>query len=134
MDFLEDLLDFGDRKRRKNGGLFPQGNRGGIPNNRDHHDDDHYDDDHDHHQQYPANSNQQAPANSQFPVNQQFPANPAAALSGVICPKCSTPTLQGAKFCHGCGTVIGVLLNCASCGSQLPANAPFCPQCGYNNK
>jgi hypothetical protein len=32
MDFLEDLLDFGDRKRRKKGGLFQ---------NEDHHDDDH---------------------------------------------------------------------------------------------
>jgi ribosomal protein L40E len=124
MDFLEDLFDFGDRKRRKNGGLFQ--NIGG------HHDDDNHDD-HDHHQQYPTNSYPQASANSQFPVNQQFPANPAASLPGVICRKCSTPTMQGAKFCHGCGTAIGTLLKCASCGSQLPANAPFCPQCGYNN-
>jgi ribosomal protein L40E len=121
MDFLEDLFDFGDRKRRKNGGLFAQ--------NGDHHNDEHHDD-HDHHQQYPAH---QAPVNSQFAGNQQFPANPAASLSGVICRKCSTPMLHGAKFCHGCGSVIGTLLNCASCGSQLPANAPFCPQCGYNN-
>jgi ribosomal protein L40E len=120
MDFLEDLLDFGDRKHRKNGGLFQ--------NNGDHHGDDH--DDHDHHQPYPTH---QVPANSQFPVNQQFSANPAATILGVICRKCSTQTIQGAKFCHGCGTAIRTLLKCDSCGSQLPANAPFCPQCGYNN-
>ena len=122
MDFLEDLFDLGDRKRRKNGGLF--------------HDDDHRDDhhdDHDHHQQYPTNSYPQAPANSQFPVNQQFQPNPAASLQGVVCRKCSTTTLQGAKFCHGCGAELKALLNCASCGSRLPANAPFCPQCGYKN-
>jgi len=123
MDFLEDLFDFGDRKRRKNGGFFQNG---------DHHDDDHHDD-HDQHQQYPGTPYPQLPANSQFPVTQQFPTNPAASLSGVICRKCSTPTFQSAKFCHGCGTAIGALPNCASCGSLLPAKAAFCPQCGYNN-
>jgi ribosomal protein L40E len=111
MDFLEDLLDFGDRKRRKGGGLFQ---------NEGHHDDDHHDN-HDHHQPYPNNS---------FP---QVPTDPSAIPSGVVCRKCSTPTFQGAKFCHKCGTAIELILKCASCGSKVPANAPFCPQCGYNN-
>jgi ribosomal protein L40E len=115
MDFLEGLFDIGDHKRRKKGGFFQ---------NQDHHDDDHEDEhdvDHDHHpQQYPANPT-------------QVPINPAAVLSGVVCRKCSTQTFQGAKFCHGCGTAIEMILNCASCGSKLPANAPFCPQCGYKN-
>jgi ribosomal protein L40E len=26
-----------------------------------------------------------------------------------------------------------VILNCASCGSKLPVDAPFCSQCGYRN-
>jgi ribosomal protein L40E len=114
MDFLEDLFNRGDRKHQKNGGGFQ---------NEDHHDDEH-DDDHDddhHRHQYSINS---------YP---QVPTNPAAVLSGIVCRKCSTQTLQGAKFCHGCGTAIEIILNCASCGSKLPANAPFCPQCGYKN-
>lgn len=117
MNFLEGLFDLGDRKRRKSGRLFQNG---------DHHDDDH-DDEHDNHnhnhhqqQQYSANPN-------------QIPIHSAAVLSGIVCHKCSTQTLQGAKFCHGCGTAIETISNCASCGSKLPANAPFCPQCGYRN-
>jgi ribosomal protein L40E len=116
MDFLEDLFDIGDNKRQKKGGFFQ---------NQDHHDDDHGDehnDDHNHHQQ------QQYPAGPT-----QIPVNPAVVLSGVVCRKCSTQTLQGAKFCHGCGTAIETILNCASCCSKLPPNAPFCPQCGYRN-
>jgi ribosomal protein L40E len=112
MDFLEDLFDRGNRNRRKSGGFFQ---------NEGHHNDDHDDDDHGHHQQYPANS---------YP---QVPTNPAAFLPGVVCRKCSTPTVQGAKFCHGCGAAIDMTLTCASCGSKLPANALFCPQCGYKN-
>jgi ribosomal protein L40E len=26
-----------------------------------------------------------------------------------------------------------MILNCASCGSKLPVDAPFCSQCGYRN-
>jgi ribosomal protein L40E len=111
MDFLRDLFDFGDRKRRK---------RGGINQNEDHHDDDH-DDDHDHHQPYP---------NSSYP---QVSTNPDASLPGVVCRNCSAQTVQGAKFCHRCGTAIDVPKICASCGSKLPTNALFCPQCGSTN-
>jgi ribosomal protein L40E len=111
MDFLEDLFDRGGRKRQ---------NKGGFLQNEDHHNDDH-DDDHDHHQQYPANSYPQAPS------------NPTAFQPGAVCRKCSTPTVQGAKFCHVCGAANEMIPNCASCGSKLPANALFCPQCGYKN-
>ena len=107
MDFLEDLLDFGDRKRR---------NRGGYSQNEDyrgHYDNDHDDDDH-HHQ--PPNSYQQGPT---------------AFQQGVVCPKCSVQIVQGAKFCHVCGGVIEINPNCPSCSSKLPPNALFCPQCGY---
>jgi ribosomal protein L40E len=114
MDFLEDLLDRGGRNRQ---------NRGGFFQNEEHRDDDHDDDHHDHHHQpqYPVNSTPQVPTNS------------AAVLSSIVCRKCATQTFQGAKFCHGCGTAIEMILNCASCGSTLPSNASFCPQCGYKN-
>lgn len=111
MDFLEDLLDFGDKKHRKNGGLFQ---------NQGHHDHDH-DDDHDHRPQSPGNS------------FQQYPANPAAFLPGMVCRHCSTQTVQDARFCHNCGQVIEMIAKCASCGSRISPNAPFCPQCGYRN-
>ena len=115
MDFLEGLFDLGDRKRQKRGGFFQNDDH-----YEDHHEDEHGDH-HDHRQQYFDNPSPQGPV------------DPAVALSGLVCRKCSTQTLQGAKFCHGCGTVIELNLNCASCGSKLPANAPFCPQCGYKN-
>lgn len=121
MDFLEDFLDFGDRKRRKGGGLFQ--NEGHHDNAHDQHHDDDHDDDHDDHAHHQPNSN------NGFP---QVLTDPAAILSGVVCRKCSTPTIQGAKFCHRCGTAIDLILKCASCGSKVPVNASFCPQCGYN--
>jgi ribosomal protein L40E len=111
MDFLEDLFDFGDRKRQ---------NRNRSTENGDHHDD-HHDDDNDDRQHY---------ATGPYPQN---PTNTAAFLPGIVCRKCSTQTIQGAKFCHACGTAIETALNCASCGSKLPANALFCSQCGYKN-
>jgi ribosomal protein L40E len=111
MDFLESLFELGSRKNRKNGGFFQNGNQ--------HHYDDH-DDDHAHHQ-HPTNT---------YPQN---PANYPADLSGGICRNCSTQTIQGAKFCHRCGSAIEMVLNCASCGSILPVNSLFCPQCGYKN-
>jgi len=113
MDFLEDL--FGDRGRRNTGGFFQNGDRHG------HQDDDH-DDDYDHRQPYPTN-----------PSKAQVQANAETFPPGVVCGKCSTPTVQGAKFCHGCGTGIETIQNCASCGSKIPANGSFCPQCGYKN-
>jgi ribosomal protein L40E len=105
MDFLEDLLDFGDRKNRRRDGSYQ---------------DDH-EDDCDHRQQYPANAYPQAPV------------NPAVFQPGVVCRKCAAQTVQGAKFCHGCGAAIEMILNCTSCGSRLPANAVFCSQCGFKN-
>lgn len=114
MDFLEDLFDFGDRKRRKQGGFFQN------DDHHDHHDD--HDDEHGHRNPYPAN------------LYSQAPTNPAAFLPGIMCRKCSTQTVQGAKFCHECGAAIEMNQNCASCGSKLPANALFCSQCGYKNE
>lgn len=116
MDILEDFLDFGNRKRNNDNSSYQTG---------DHHDDDHADhDDHDHHDdhnQYPASS---------FP---QGPSTAAPYQLGAVCKNCSTLVVQGAKFCHGCGTAVEMVLTCASCGTQLPENAQFCPQCGFKN-
>ncbi len=115
MDFLESLFELGERNQRKKNGFFQQENH--------HADDDDHDDYHDHdpHQQIPAN------------FHPQVPINPVMTRAGIVCQNCSTQTIKGAKFCHGCGSAIEINSNCASCGSQLPANAPFCPQCGYKN-
>jgi hypothetical protein len=113
MDFLEDLFEFGDRKRKKQGGFF------GQDDHHDHHEDDDHDD---HHQNQPASS--------------YLPNVPATALplSGVPCPRCSSQTLAGAKFCHQCGNSLQVNPNCQSCGTKLPAGCVFCPQCGYKRE
>jgi hypothetical protein len=81
MVFLEVLFDLGDRKSQKKDGFFQN------------------DDDHDHHP---------------YPINSYYPqilANSAVIPTGILCHKCSAQTLQGAKFCHGCGTAIEVILN-----------------------
>lgn len=112
MEFLENLLDFGDRKRKKRGEIF---NRGDPHDDHD----DHHDDDY--RNQYPDNH------------SQAYPSNPAMPSTGLFCTRCSTPLVPGAKFCTQCGTAIELKTNCTSCGSLLPANALFCPQCGYKN-
>ncbi|MCX6053761.1 MAG: zinc ribbon domain-containing protein [Chloroflexi bacterium] len=108
MDFLEDLFDLGDRKRKKQGGILGQNDH-----HDDHHDhDEHHDDDHRHN-------------------NPGYPPNPAMPQTGLFCTRCTAQLASGAKFCHQCGAVVEVSTNCASCGSKLPPGAKFCPQCGY---
>jgi hypothetical protein len=114
MDFLEDLFEIAERKRRK---------KAGSNQNESYHDDDH-DSDHEHDHQH----------RSQEGSFSQVPKGPAAFSPGVICRRCSTQTIQGAGYCHGCGAAIQSAHNCSACGSKLAENAPFCPQCGYRNK
>jgi ribosomal protein L40E len=118
MDFLEDLFDFGDRKHRKRRRIF------GQDEVHDHHSDcdDHdryYDDDF--HPNY-SGHNPLAVSNNQ-----------ATPKKGSICPNCSTGLVNGAKFCHQCGTKIEIKMICSSCGSNLPFGGAFCPQCGYKS-
>jgi hypothetical protein len=103
MDFLEELFDLGRHKHRRSDGAF--------------HEEDHHD--HDRRHPYPTNAYPQVPANHALVAS-----NPATFPSGVVCRRCSSQTIQGATFCHGCGTAIEMILNCASCGSKLTANAP----------
>ena len=123
MDFLEDLFELGRRKYQKSGGVFHDQYR----KERDD-DDDHDDDDDNKRRRYPTTPYAQAPA---YPP--QVTSSPVVFLSNIVCRRCSTQTIQGAKFCHGCGTVVEPVLKCASCGSKLPVNETICSQCGYGN-
>jgi len=121
MDFLEELFELGRRKTQKSGGVF---------HDKDHKDDDHDDDDDDDDKcrQYPTRSYNQVPA-----YHPQVTASPVTLFSSSVCRRCSMQTVHGAKFCHNCGTAIGLILPCASCGSKLPVNEALCTQCGYGN-
>jgi class 3 adenylate cyclase/tetratricopeptide (TPR) repeat protein len=48
----------------------------------------------------------------------------------MICASCGTENPASARFCVECGAALGVLARCASCGAELPAGAKFCPSCG----
>lgn len=113
MDFFEDIFDFGDRRRHNRGGNHYDGH-----NNHD-------DDDHDEHHAHGERSySHQAPQYNTF----------APVLSGTVCPSCSAPIVQGAKFCHKCGADMGASFNCPSCTTKLPPDSAFCLQCGYKMK
>jgi hypothetical protein len=50
----------------------------------------------------------------------------------IFCPKCHSQLIDGAKFCHNCGTNIEIPLgNCENCGKKNPADAQFCYSCGH---
>jgi membrane protease subunit (stomatin/prohibitin family) len=103
MDFLEDLFDFGDHKKRKHGDSH-YGKHGGHDHD-DHYDDHHHDNEHDNYQNQPKRQ-------------------------GAMCPSCSAQNMQGAKFCQGCGTALNVASHCTKCGNKVAANDSFCSECG----
>ena len=45
----------------------------------------------------------------------------------MICPQCDTDNPEGARFCMGCATGLGLV--CAECGSKLPQGARYCVNC-----
>src|SRR6185295_11959290 len=50
-------------------------------------------------------------------------------MAGGTCPNCGKAVRQGARFCGGCGTTLGVA--CPSCGAPVEdAGARFCELCG----
>ena len=120
MEFLKKLFNFDDQNLRKGSWTFGQSDH--HDEHEDDHDDDHdehHDDDHDKHN---LNNHSRDPM-----------SNPVMPSTGLICARCSTQLVQGAKFCHQCGMTMEQKVNCASCGSPLPANTLFCPQCGDKN-
>ena len=48
----------------------------------------------------------------------------------MVCLSCGTENPAGARFCVECGTSLAEAGRCASCGAELPAGAKFCPVCG----
>ena len=73
----------------------------------------------------------QQPQQQQQQQQQQQPQGgqePAAA--GTACPKCGTNVPAGAKFCPNCGEKMAAAAFCPNCGKQVPAGAKFCPYCG----
>ena len=46
-----------------------------------------------------------------------------------MCLSCQAPQVEGARFCHECGTALGPPA-CAACGEMLVAGAKFCSACG----
>ncbi len=44
------------------------------------------------------------------------------------CPSCRRENADSARFCAACGTAL--VLACAECGADVPAEATFCPSCG----
>jgi RecJ-like exonuclease len=107
MDFLEDLFDLGDRKRRRRGD-------GHYEDQHEHGHDDYYEDEH-HDNEHGYNGNPQR--------------------QGVFCPYCSAQVAApGSKFCQNCGGTLNAILNCSGCGAKIAANASFCTECGKKLK
>ncbi|HEY2257075.1 MAG TPA: adenylate/guanylate cyclase domain-containing protein, partial [Variovorax sp.] len=46
----------------------------------------------------------------------------------MLCPNCSHPNSQAARFCEACGTALR--RQCRQCGHALSAEAKFCSECG----
>ena len=44
------------------------------------------------------------------------------------CPRCQTPTREGAKFCESCGARVAA--SCPGCGADVRPGAKFCGACG----
>ncbi|GAB4430827.1 MAG: SPFH domain-containing protein [Chloroflexi bacterium OHK40] len=54
---------------------------------------------------------------------------PAAAPLSASCATCGTQLPARAKFCLECGAPVGPR-RCPSCANEMPANAKFCSECG----
>ena len=50
-------------------------------------------------------------------------------MAAIACPSCGTDQVDGARFCHECGSALGPP-PCPSCGEAVVAGAKFCGACG----
>ena len=49
------------------------------------------------------------------------------------CPKCGSLVPANMNFCPNCGSPMGNQANtCPKCGAAVPAGSKFCPNCGHN--
>lgn len=105
MDFLEDLFE-GDDRRRKGRGDYHDGH---ADHGRGYRDDRGF---------YDRNR-----GGGIFSFLGQRPAGPP-------CSRCNAPLAHGARFCADCGAPAGGAKRCSTCESQLAPAMRFCPGCG----
>ncbi len=73
-------------------------------------------------------------------VLKQGEGKPAAgqvqgSSSAALCPKCSAPVEQGARFCGACGAGLSpAMVPCVKCGAEISPEAKFCSRCGAPQK
>jgi RNA polymerase subunit RPABC4/transcription elongation factor Spt4 len=48
----------------------------------------------------------------------------------VKCGKCGSEVPSDSKFCPECGQQLKGSKKCPKCGRESPINAKFCPECG----
>ena len=51
----------------------------------------------------------------------------------ILCPKCSAPQREGARFCRKCGERLPEVVEkcfCDMCGAELAPGSDFCDSCG----
>jgi membrane protease subunit (stomatin/prohibitin family) len=56
---------------------------------------------------------------------------------GVVCPKCGSDNLRGAKFCNDCGATLEAqkqTVPCVKCGAALQPGTKFCNECGVKQE
>ena len=46
------------------------------------------------------------------------------------CPNCGSDIPAQSKFCPNCGHNLQATINCPKCSTTLPATSKFCPNCG----
>lgn len=61
---------------------------------------------------------------------QQSTPKPAAVEATIKCPNCGTENPASAKFCNNCGYKLGGSIKCPTCGTENPPGAKFCSNDG----
>ncbi|MFB0561799.1 MAG: SPFH domain-containing protein [Candidatus Lokiarchaeia archaeon] len=63
-----------------------------------------------------------------LPQMLQQPTGPQMAVA--TCPKCGSQIPANARFCNNCGVQLGSGKTCAKCKTTVPPGSRFCPSCG----
>lgn len=54
-----------------------------------------------------------------------------AGAAATVCGSCGSQIPAGAKFCLNCGAKVGpATVKCSKCGNEVPQGSKFCPECG----
>lgn len=63
-----------------------------------------------------------------LPQMLQQPTGPQMAVA--TCPKCGSQIPANARFCNNCGVQLGSGKTCPKCNTTVPPGSRFCPNCG----